>query len=242
MVDRKGLVLGMQCDSQLGAVFMDSYLLHQLILNKDDDIIFDCSDTFFSASRTRTSSVILFVSLYAPTLSSIIRVRASLSDLVSTVKVELQVLKKLFGENALIKDQEEAKPDPIILHNHTWLHFACHGFLNVTHPLKSFFKLSSRNLTLKEIVNDGCISQRGELAFLATCHSAANEMDGAPDEVISLTGVMMQGSLRFYGHLLEKGVGNADVKLSAMALHLATNAMREGIPAERWCTFIHLGI
>lgn len=99
------------------------------------------------------------------------------------------------------------------------------------------------------------------LAFLAACHSAAGDK-GVPDEILSLAAAIqfcgfrsVVGTLwtmsdkdgpelaqKFYSYMLREGVDCADWRSSAMALHLAVQDMRhQGIPAERWATFIHIG-
>ncbi|THU91194.1 hypothetical protein K435DRAFT_759496 [Dendrothele bispora CBS 962.96] len=224
----------------------------------------------------------IYVSSYTPTLSSIIRARTSLADLsghvrgdkllaigqsttLSHVKAEFDILRTLFSDDVIIKDGPDATPDAVFnaLHDHAWLHFACHGTLNIAQPLRSHFILHGGNLILNDIAGDGRLSRSGVLAFLAACNSATGDMDQAPDENISMAGAMQSIGFRsvigtlwamsdrdgpslsqdFYGHLIRKGVQNLQVKDSALALHLAVNAMREkGIPPERWATFIHVGI
>ncbi|KDR81763.1 hypothetical protein GALMADRAFT_58792 [Galerina marginata CBS 339.88] len=102
-----------------------------------------------------------------------------------------------------------------------------------------------------------------ELAYLATCHSAAGDGAGAEDEALSLAAGLQfcgfrsvigtlwsmpdasgpQLSREFYEHMLRNGPDKVDVRDSAQALHNATSLMRQReLPPESWSTFIHIGI
>lgn len=97
-----------------------------------------------------------------------------------------------------------------------------------------------------------------ELAFLATCYSAAGDKE-APDEVINLAAAMQFCGFRsavgtlwkmrdedgptlareFYTQLLAEG---GDPRNSARALSLAAKALRDaGVPPEGWATHVHIG-
>jgi hypothetical protein len=46
----------------------------------------------------------------------------------------------------------------------------------------------------------------------------------------------------FYKHMFRKQGNKADFRDSAEALNLATRAMRKnGVPLERWTSFVHFG-
>ncbi|PSR72068.1 hypothetical protein PHLCEN_2v12049 [Hermanssonia centrifuga] len=223
----------------------------------------------------------IFLSSYAPTLASLIRARVSLADGtmirgvrllavgqsqgLSQVKVELEHLKELFAARAMIRDGYDASPttilDDILIREHSFIHFACHGYVNGTLPFESYFVLHKDKLFLRQIME--AYVPHAELAFLASCYSAVGDSEQSPDEPISLTAAMQVAGYRcvvgtlwtmfdedgprlskdFYGYLLRGGIENVDFRESAMALHLAVRGMRErGIPVERWSTFVHIGI
>ncbi|KAG7442729.1 uncharacterized protein BT62DRAFT_1079103 [Guyanagaster necrorhizus] len=186
------------------------------------------------------------------------------SNTLPQVKLEFEELRNIFADAANLLDGQESKPDVFTTGASTegWLHFACHGFLNTEKPLESYFALHGGSLSVKEIMA-GATASSGELAFLAACHSGTGESELAPDEMISLAAVIQTIGYRcviatlwtmadvdgpvlareFYGYLLRRGIANADFQESAMALHVAVKAMRnEGVPVERWSTFIHIGI
>ncbi|KAK0213764.1 CHAT domain-containing protein [Armillaria fumosa] len=221
----------------------------------------------------------IFVSSYTPTLSALVNARARSHDLsrkgvkllalgqsntLPQVKLEFEQLRNMFAGAATLLDGHESNADLFLTgaSNAPWLHFACHGFLNVKNPLKSYFTLHSGSLSVEKILA-GATASHGELAFLAACHSGTGESEQAPDEMISLAAVIQAIGFRcviatlwtmadadgpvlareFYGYLLQHGIAHADFQESAMALHTAAKAMRDrGVPIERWSTFIHIGI
>ncbi|KAK0231948.1 CHAT domain-containing protein [Armillaria nabsnona] len=221
----------------------------------------------------------IFVSSYTPTLSALINARARSHDLspkgvellafgqsntLPKVKLEFEHLRNMFADAATLLDGHESNADVLLVGASTtpWLHFACHGFLNVENPLQSYFTLHSGSLSVEKILAGATVSH-GELAFLAACHSGTGESELAPDEMISLAAVIQAIGYRcviatlwtmadtdgpvltreFYGYLLQHGIAHADFQKSAMALHTAVKAMRDrGVPIERWSTFIHIGI
>ncbi|PBK97702.1 TPR-like protein [Armillaria gallica] len=183
------------------------------------------------------------------------------SNSLSKVKEELRRIEHLFANQAQVLDGNVATPDAVIaqLRDTSWVHFACHGHLETLNPFESSFILHQGNLSLLQIM-DAHIPD-ANLAFLAACHSAAGDK-GVPDEILSLAAAIqfcgfrsVVGTLwtmsdkdgpelaqKFYSYMLREGVDCADWRNSAMALHLAVQNMRhQGIPAERWATFIHIG-
>ncbi|KAK0498011.1 CHAT domain-containing protein [Armillaria luteobubalina] len=221
----------------------------------------------------------IFVSSYTPTLSALINARARSHDLsrkgvellafgqsntLPQVKLESEQLRNIFAGAATLLDGHESNADVLLAGASTtpWLHFACHGFLNVENPLQSYFTLHNGSLSVEKILA-GATASHGELAFLAACHSGTGESEQAPDEMISLAAVIQAIGFRcviatlwtmadadgpvlareFYGYLLQHGIAHADFQESAMALHTAVKVMRDkGVPIEHWSTFIHIGI
>ncbi|PBK70478.1 hypothetical protein ARMSODRAFT_1084082 [Armillaria solidipes] len=148
----------------------------------------------------------IFVSSYTPTLSALINARARSHDLspkgvellafgqsntLPQVKLEFEQLRNMFADAATLLDGHESNADVLLAGASTtpWLHFACHGFLNVENPLQSYFTLHSGSLSVEKILA-GATASHGELAFLAACHSGTGESELAPDEMISLAAVM----------------------------------------------------
>lgn len=161
-------------------------------------------------------------------------------------------------------DGEEATPDAVLngLRDHPWVHFSCHGSLRIDKPFDSSFILHhGRKLTIQRIMQANL--PNAELAFLAACHSATSGNSSTPDEALTLAAAMQFGGFRaiigtlwsmhdvdgpplaenFYKHMTRNGLDNVDVRDSATALHEAVKQMQEdGVPLERWSTFVHIGI
>ncbi|KAK0190001.1 hypothetical protein F5146DRAFT_647483 [Armillaria mellea] len=125
----------------------------------------------------------IFVSSYTPTLSALINARVRSHDLspkgvellafgqsntLPQVKLEFEQLRNMFADAATLLDGHESNADVLLTGASTtsWLHFACHGFLNVENPLQSYFTLHSGSLSVEKILA-GATASHGELAFLA---------------------------------------------------------------------------
>ncbi|KIK68740.1 hypothetical protein GYMLUDRAFT_36234 [Collybiopsis luxurians FD-317 M1] len=197
---------------------------------------------------------------------------ASQSNVLPKVKDELDCIKRRFSTSAQILDAAAATSEVVLkqLQNEcNIVHFSCHGYLDAVRPFDSYLSLYQSALALKTLaynVNVGSM----QLAFLAACDSAAGEIAGSsgdlpPDEVISLAAAFQISGFQsvvgtlwamkdqdgpglsdaFYGHLLPDGVDAADYEAlkPARALHFAVKKMRDdGIPLERWSTFVHIGV
>ncbi len=162
-----------------------------------------------------------------------------------------------------IRDGEGADAETVLrdLPDHPWVHFACHGTLDTESPFKSGFVLHNKErLSLRNIMQARL--PNAELAFLASCHSAAITPN-IPDEALSLSAAMQFCGFRlivgtlwamndgdgpvladaFYKHMIQDGLDNTDVRDSAEAVHVTTKPMREaGVPLHWWMTFVHLGV
>jgi CHAT domain-containing protein len=80
-------------------------------------------------------------------------------------------------------DGQDANHDTVLSgpRTHSWVHFACHGYLN-DQPFHSSFQLHNQShLELVKLIPAHCPD--AELAFLSACHSAAGDVVGTPDEV-----------------------------------------------------------
>ncbi len=81
------------------------------------------------------------------------------------------------------------------LSKHRWLHFSCHGIVQHTRPLDSFFQLEGDpgQLSVKDIMNAS--PQNAEFAYLSACHSASAGIL-IPDENLHLAGALQFGGYR----------------------------------------------
>lgn len=179
------------------------------------------------------------------------------------VHEEFTVLRELFSNHVNIYDNADATPICILseLKKHNWVHFACHGGLDTERPFESYFKLHVGNLSLRQIMRAKLPD--AEFAFLAACHTTRVDVGGNPDESLSLAAAIQFCGFRsivgtlwtmsdddgpvlardFYSYMLRNGPQHVDIRDSAVALHKAVEAMRQrGAPAERWTTFVHVGI
>ncbi|CAE6433131.1 unnamed protein product [Rhizoctonia solani] len=145
------------------------------------------------------------------------------------------------------------------MHEHNWVHLACHAHQNVSDPTKSGFFLHDGTLDLAAI-NQRSFKNKG-LAFLSACQTATGD-ETLPDEAIHLaSGMLMAGypsviatmwsvvdedapfvADKVYGKLMKAGsVGNGE---AGKALHHAVAALREKVGEKefgRWVPYIHIG-
>lgn len=179
------------------------------------------------------------------------------------IQEEFSVLRQLFSDRVDLYDNADATPTLALseLERHKWVHFACHGGLDSEKPFESYFKLYDGNLSLRQIMRAKLPD--AEFAFLAACHTTHSDIEGNPDESLSLAAAVQFCGFRsivgtlwamsdndgpalardFYGYILRNGPQHMDIRDSAVALHRAVEAMRQrGVPAERWTTFVHVGI
>ncbi|KAG8864237.1 hypothetical protein FRB96_006058 [Tulasnella sp. 330] len=159
----------------------------------------------------------LFVSSYAPTISSLRRARAGYRPLkrasgppilvvaqsaaqgappLPQVPHEVAVMRLLPGQVTIV-EEDECTRDVVLggMAKTAWAHFACHGKQHLTEPFKSHFLLHTpkESLTLLDIIKHGL--PHAELAVLSACHSAAGDKS-TPDEVIHLTAGMLFAGFR----------------------------------------------
>ncbi|KAG8864731.1 hypothetical protein FRB97_004862, partial [Tulasnella sp. 331] len=159
----------------------------------------------------------LYVSSYAPTLSSLTRSRAGCQSpkrksgprILVVAEAEAQGERPLVEvphEVALIRglqaqatvvEGEECIRDVVLtgMKETAWVHFACHGHQHPTEPFKSHFSLHTRDtsLALLDIMKNNL--PHAELAVLSACHSASGN-DITPGEVTHLTSGMLFAGFR----------------------------------------------
>ncbi|KAF5347087.1 hypothetical protein D9758_011644 [Tetrapyrgos nigripes] len=207
----------------------------------------------------------IYVSSYTPTLTALIRARENASmicskngpdlliigqpdtsPLLPMVSKEIELVKSLIPTASSLIGSD-ATPSTVLdaLRTNSWVHFACHGFLDEEHPFQSSFCLHNKtSLTLRSIMQNSLPNP--ELAFLSACHSATGGETNAPDETLHLAAALQFCGFRsvvgtlwemrdkdgpeiaeaFYRFMvLSDGDGTFDFKDSAKALHDAVKLM-----------------
>ncbi|KAG8889120.1 hypothetical protein FRB98_005735 [Tulasnella sp. 332] len=159
----------------------------------------------------------LFISSYAPTLSSLTRAHSGPLSVKSTFRPRLLVAAQAEAEgetelpnvnreitaiiqqaaNVTVLEGERCTRDAVLagLKKAEWVHFACHGHQHRTEPFKSHFSLRECDapLTLLDIISNGL--PNAELAVLSACHSAAGDKT-TPDEAIHMAAGMLFAGFR----------------------------------------------
>ncbi|KAE9391503.1 hypothetical protein BT96DRAFT_1024038 [Gymnopus androsaceus JB14] len=235
----------------------------------------------YTPKGPRTSILDIFVSSYTSSMSALATSRKELesrsprdmhllavgqSKDLPKVLEEFSAMQDIVSSQMHLLDNNDAEPSLVVRdlrEKYSWVHFSCHGDLNTNDPFLSSFRLSGKEPALKVIDLLEAQLPSAELAFLASCNSAAAESSSAVEEVITLASALqycgfssIMGTLwtmadedapalsrDFYTYMLRNGPNGVDVKESARALHEAVQEMRKrGVPAERWSTFIHIGV
>jgi tetratricopeptide (TPR) repeat protein len=226
----------------------------------------------------------LYVCSYAPTLSALVRSRKTMKKRVTpsfvaigqgqpgvgkgkallAVDSELELVHKLVPATAnrtTISGDEATRASALeALEGNTWVHLACHGKQDPTHPYNSHFVMRDEHLTLLDIMERDI--PHAEFAFLSACHTAVGDEE-TPDEAMHLAaGLQFSGFKSVVGtlwevddavakhvveafykymfHLKEEGV--MDCTKAAWALNCATHAVKTKVPLEQRMVFIHIGV
>ncbi|KAH8995829.1 CHAT domain-containing protein [Lactarius hatsudake] len=222
----------------------------------------------------------LYICSYTPTLSALIQSRNRDSGLRSsgrpsillvaqpdpslpTVGGEIQVVQALDTEvTSLIS--KAATPAAVIdgFHHNRFVHFACHGILEVGKPFEAGFELyGDERLTLLEIVRSHLPT--AEFAFLSACHTAEVTEGSVIDEGLHLAAAVQYcgfcsvvGTMwamvdedgrdlaeYFYKALFSNSGRVPYYERSAKALRVAVKKLRrkKRISLERWVNFVHYG-
>ncbi|KAJ6580031.1 CHAT domain-containing protein [Mycena vulgaris] len=144
----------------------------------------------------------------------------------------------------------------------SWVHLACHGVQNVSHPTESALLLAnSSKLTLSNIIRLSI--PHADLAFLSACQTATGNKE-LQEESVHLAAGMLSAGYRsviatmwsimdndapniaddVYAHLFK--VSPPDSAQSAEALHFAVKKLREGSAGKKlfmhWLPYIHIGV
>ncbi|KAG1865653.1 hypothetical protein C8R48DRAFT_747702 [Suillus tomentosus] len=153
-----------------------------------------------------------YISSYTPSLTALIKARASHDRSPSITSVDATKLKALSA-----------------LRDNTWFHLACHGMQRMDEPFESAFLMRDQLLSLLNIAQMD-LSQH-QFAFLSACETAVSTFR-MPDKVIHLAAglqfagvkILCSAWLRaFYKNLCRDGKMNS--KQAAQALHRAVQSL-----------------
>ncbi|KAG9096211.1 hypothetical protein FRC06_008904 [Ceratobasidium sp. 370] len=146
------------------------------------------------------------------------------------------------------------------MHDHSWVHLACHASQNLDDPTSSVFYLHDKVLDLATI-SQAPFKHAG-LAFLSACQTAAGVENLSEEAAHLAAGMLMSGfpsviatmwSVRdqdapvvaeqVYARLLKDGV--ASTANASRALHEAVGYLREHIGEDKfeaWVPYIYIGL
>ena len=153
------------------------------------------------------------------------------------------------------------------MESYSGIHFACHASQNAARPLRSRFLFHKGDLDLGTIMRRDL--KNADLAFLSACQTSTGE-ETLSDEAVHLAAGMLAAGYRrvvatmwaigdryapkvaedFYQYLwthLEEGSGSRfDGRLSAYALHHATQQLRKRLDDSdksllAWIPYVHFG-
>ncbi|MDO0910683.1 CHAT domain-containing protein [Streptomyces sp. DT2A-34] len=144
------------------------------------------------------------------------------------------------------------------LHEHAWVHFACHAEQDDMDPAASALALHDGRLTAAELLE--LELPQAELAYLSACETAFGAVN-LPDEAMHLASALQAAgyrhaiatmwevqdgsaadvAARVYATLT--GTGVPDAAGAARALHTAVAAQRVQDPTDplRWAAYLHVG-
>jgi tetratricopeptide (TPR) repeat protein len=223
----------------------------------------------------------LYITSYTPTLSALIESRKpglqpKTPDKPSLLLVaQPETLPGAWGEINVLQAvgapvttlvSQKATPTTVVasLREHRFVHFVCHGLLEIGKPFDASFELHGDNLTLLEIVRSRLPA--ADFAFLSACHTAELTEDSIADEGLHLAAAMQFCGFRsvigtmwamadtdgadlskhFYKPIFSESTGRRRVpyyERSARVLQSAVKKLRKkrGITLERWVNFVHYG-
>lgn len=226
-----------------------------------------------------------YISSYTPTLASLIAARSGTqaraakerllfvgdTSLKSTKKELLNIRKHRLISKCLLN--EEAGRDSVTkaLQKAEWVHFACHGRLDLDTAFHSSFVLPGGRLTLLDIARTKL--PNAEFAFLSACHTAELSYTAPLDEALHMAAAMQFCGFRsVVGTMWQLLDSDGPILADAVYMHLmrdleegeirykrAAAAVREAalnlrsrrdwsdlgeeveVMAERWVNLVHIG-
>ncbi|MBT2365648.1 CHAT domain-containing protein [Streptomyces sp. ISL-10] len=177
------------------------------------------------------------------------------------VAEELRALQDALGRKRLTVLADDAATVAAVrkrLPAHAWVHFACHGSLDMVSPATSGLCLRDGDLNVLDFKD--LRLDRADLAFLSACHTRLGS-GALPDEAIHTAAALRMAGFRhvvatlwavsdraapavaadFYRHL--GALGGRDSADAAVALHHAVAALRDAHPTDPtlWAPFVHDG-
>jgi CHAT domain-containing protein len=182
---------------------------------------------------------------------------AQIEDVAKKYQVSPQ---HLASKQATISQVLDAMP------NNNWVHLACHGIQDPVEPLKSAFRLADGKLELGALM--GKSIEKGQIAFLSACETAAGDTKLPQESVHLASGMLAAGypsvvgtmwaiadedgpviAKAFYETLFEEGLASNWEKPPdvAGALHKAISCLRKKLGDDsednliRWVPFVHFG-
>ncbi|KIJ63684.1 hypothetical protein HYDPIDRAFT_41081 [Hydnomerulius pinastri MD-312] len=215
-----------------------------------------------------------YISSYTSTLAALIRSRKGLrrapyapsflaigqEEGLPGVAAEAGLVRGLVPDSAAFSSVsgEETTRDSVLaaLHQHRWVHIACHGEPDPNQPYLSNFIMRDKPLTLLDIIEADVPEH--EFAFLSACHTAQGD-DSTPDEVIHLAAGLQFSGFKsvvstlwavddglahrivssFYTNLFADG--DWDCTEAARALYRASRMNNSDVPLDQRIVFIHIG-
>ncbi|KAG2150205.1 CHAT domain-containing protein [Suillus bovinus] len=160
----------------------------------------------------------LYISSYTPSLTALIKARASrdrptsvpfvaigqnrpagVSFTLDAVEPELELVRKLLPPPPTVSFSKITSVDATksralcALRENTWFHLACHGTQRFDEPFKSAFLMRDQPLSLLDIAQMD-LSQHN-FAFLSACETAVGDFS-TPDEVIHLAAGLQFAGVR----------------------------------------------
>ncbi|MEU1606782.1 CHAT domain-containing protein [Micromonospora matsumotoense] len=170
------------------------------------------------AAKRRISVAARCVSSYIPSLSALLRARATpappgpprafavglgtlpgqaslpaVSDELRAVSSHVPGLRVLSGRSATVEGVLTA------LEQHSWAHFACHGDQDFKRPSAAALRLVDGRLSVLDLAGRLAAGSRSsggaDLAYLSACRTAAGGRD-LPDEAIHLTAALQMAGFR----------------------------------------------
>ena len=221
----------------------------------------------------------LYIPSYTPTISTLMESRKPGSHSFEKPSILLvaqpdESMPRAWDEISLLRHlnatvatliSKKATPSAVIEHlrDHRFVHFSCHGILEMGKPFDASFKLyQGQRLTLLNIIRSRLPS--AEFAFLSACHTAELTEDSIADEGLHLSAAMQCSGFRsvvgtmwamadidgqvlakhFYASVFsDKWKGVPYYERTAEALRDAVQVLRrkKKVTTERWVNFVHYG-
>ncbi|TDL18814.1 hypothetical protein BD410DRAFT_842533 [Rickenella mellea] len=237
----------------------------------------------YNADGTSSTSLSdIAISSYTPSLTALLNTTRRITNETSPFKIlaviqpdapgaprlpgtteELKMIRKhapdssvhaLEGQRATIEDVSSGMEEC------AWVHLACHGIQDTSHPMGSGLLLHNGRLHLSNIIQKRLT--HAEFAFLSACQTATGDQS-RPDEAIHLAAGMLLAGYRgvvatmwsirdddapfvadkFYGRVLKNG--QPRIAKAAEALHFAIQELRRrpgGCKFLSWVPFIYMGV